>query len=199
LRLLNGMRRRQLYYAVGAAVIAGGGSAAWRYFTRFPPDTTPEGCYLRIAYAIAKGRPVETFSYLEEDAQHAVWTIHIYARKAYEAIAGAYPEAERAKEIGRYEPLASAADGAELWARLAAARGFLGRLRRDLSGITALETNGERATIVTARGTRYSFRRRPNGIWGLTLFTAELVAEADRLARDTATIEQAAADYRRGN
>jgi hypothetical protein len=59
-----------------------------------------------------------------------------------------------------------------------------------------VETRGERATVETARGTRYPFRRRPeNGIWGLTLFTATLAAEAERAARDFALIERAADDY----
>jgi hypothetical protein len=51
---------------------------------------------------------------------------------------------------------------------------------------------------VTARGTRDGFRRRENGIWGLTLFTADLVAEAERAARDAEVVEKAAADYERG-
>ncbi len=58
-----------------------------------------------------------------------------------------------------------------------------------------METSGERATIETARGTRYGFRRRPNGIWGLTLFTAELLAEAERAARDAEVVDKAAGDY----
>jgi hypothetical protein len=56
---------------------------------------------------------------------------------------------------------------------------------------------GDRATVETARGTRYPFRRRENGIWGLTLFSATLVAEAEKAARDAAMIEKAAADYER--
>ena len=52
-------------------------------------------------------------------------------------------------------------------------------------------------TVETVRGTRYPFRRRPNGIWGLTLFTATLVAEAEKAARDAKLIDKAAADYER--
>jgi hypothetical protein len=193
------MNRRRLLMLAGGALVAGGGLVLLGMLTRFPPDTTPEGAYLRIAYAVTHGTPEASFAYLEEDAQHAVWTIHIYARKARDAIAASYPEPERSKELARYEPFAAAADGAALWALLSESRGYLGRLRRDLSGIASSEIAGERATIVTARGSRYSFRRRPNQIWGLTLFTAELMAEAERLARDTVTIEQAAADYRRGD
>jgi len=47
-----------------------------------------------------------------------------------------------------------------------------------------VDTQGERASVVTARGTRYAFRRRENGMWGLTLFTADLVAESERASRD---------------
>ena len=50
---------------------------------------------------------------------------------------------------------------------------------------------------MTSRGTRYSFRRRDNGIWGLTMFTAEMVAEKDKAARDLAVVESAADDYAR--
>ena len=71
------------------------------------------------------------------------------------------------------------------------------RLRRDMSGIAKVETDGERATVETVRGTRYPFRRRDNGIWGLTLFTPVLVAQAERAARDAGRVEQGAADYRR--
>ncbi|MGH7293339.1 MAG: hypothetical protein ACRELB_00325, partial [Polyangiaceae bacterium] len=71
------------------------------------------------------------------------------------------------------------------------------RLERDLSGEVHVEVVGDRATVITARGTRYPFRRRDNGIWGLTIFTAELVAEAERAARDLEVVEHAAADYDR--
>jgi len=77
-------------------------------------------------------------------------------------------------------------------------RGWAGKLRRDLSGVAKLEIVGGRATIETARGTRYGLRRRENGIWGLTLFTADLLAEAERAARDADVVEKAAADYDRG-
>jgi hypothetical protein len=70
------------------------------------------------------------------------------------------------------------------------------RLRRDLSGVASVEVQGERATVETSRKTRYAFRRRENGIWGLTLFTAALRAEAQAAARDFSVVERAAADYR---
>ena len=71
----------------------------------------------------------------------------------------------------------------------------MGRLERDLSGASHVDVQGDRATVVTARGTRYSFRKRENGIWGLTLFTAELLAEAERATHDLAIVEAAANDY----
>jgi hypothetical protein len=80
---------------------------------------------------------------------------------------------------------------------MARERGFLARLRRDLSGAVRVDVEGERASVVTARGTRYAFRRRENGIWGMTLFTAELSAEAERAARDLSVVTAAADDYDR--
>ena len=56
---------------------------------------------------------------------------------------------------------------------------------------------GDRATLETARGTRYAFRKRENGVWGLTAFTAELVAEAEKAARDAEIVTKAADDYAR--
>ncbi len=187
-------RIKLLLVAVVALVIAA--AAVWQLL-RFPPDTTPEGAYMRIAFAISRGEPEGCFAYLEEDAQHATFTISDFARKASARIREAYPEPARAEALARYQPLASAADAAALWAQLADERGWIRRLRRDLSGVSAVEVARERATVVTARGTRYPFRRRPNGIWGLTSFTAELVSEAEHLVRDWELIQRAANDYQR--
>jgi hypothetical protein len=60
-----------------------------------------------------------------------------------------------------------------------------------------VEIEGERASVVTAQGTRWPFRRRENGIWGLTVFTAELVTEAEKATRDLEVVTAAAADYDR--
>lgn len=164
--------------------------------SRFPPEDVPEGAYLRIATAIERGALADAFPYLEEEAQVACYTIRDYARLAAGAIAADYPEPERARELPGYQRLAEAGEPPGVWVRIAEDRGWLGRLRRDLSGIASVEIVGERATIVTARGTRYPFRRRPNGIWGLTMFTAQLDAEARRLARDWDLVNKAARDYR---
>jgi hypothetical protein len=191
-------RRRAVVLGAGAA-LGLAGVIAFRRLTRFPPDTTPEGAYLRIAVAIGEGRPRDTFAYLEDQAQHAAYSLRDYRKKASERIAASYPEPERTQLLDAYRAHATAPDGADVWLDIAERRGFITRLRRDLSGAVKIEVSGERATIETARGTRYGFRRRENGIWGLSLFTAELLAEAERAARDAEVVERAAADYARGN
>jgi hypothetical protein len=163
----------------------------------FPKDTTPEGAYARIVIAISEGRPRDCFAYLETQAQWASYTIRDYRSQAAARIAKAYPEPERSAELATYRKQADAADGADVWLSLAESRGFIARLRKDLSGIERIETTGERATIQTARGTRYAFRRRENGIWGLTMFTAELLAESEKAARDLEMVKRAADDYER--
>lgn len=190
-------RRQTISLLTAAAIAAGGGYAFWAA-SRFPPDNTPEGAYLRIAFNLSHGDARTCFHYLEDPAQHAAYSIRDYRRKASERISQAYPEPERARLLDAYRTHASAEDGADVWVDIANKKGFVTRLRRDLSGIAKVEINGERATIETARGTRYGFRRRPNGMWGLTLFTAELVAESERAARDWDVVERAAKDYERG-
>lgn len=187
-------KRRIAIAALVVLAFAGLGRALYR---PFPSDRTPEGAYVRIARAVAEDRPEDMFPYLEEDARWSAYTIRDARKKAYERARAAYPEPERSQLLGALEPDAHAADGANVFARLARERGWIGRLRKDLSGALSTEISGERATVVTARGTRYSFRVRDNGIWGLTLFTAEMVAESEKASRDLAMIEAAAADYER--
>ncbi len=164
---------------------------------RFPKDTTPEGAYARIVLAVTRGEPRECFAYLETQAQWAAYTIRDYRSRAAARIAHTYPEPERTAMLATYRREAEAADGADVWLALAESRGWIARLRRDLSGLQRVETSGERATVATAHGTRYPFRRRENGIWGLTMFTAELVAEAEKASRDLEMVNRAAADYER--
>jgi hypothetical protein len=164
---------------------------------RYPKDTTPEGAYLRIANSISHGDPRTVFAYLEDEAQHAGYTIRDYRKKASERIAVSYPEPERSKLLTQYRAHAEAADGVDIWVEMSARLGWIARLRRDLSGIARVEIAGDRATVETARGTRYAFRRRDNGIWGLTMFTGDLMAEAERAARDGDVVERAALDYDR--
>lgn len=194
----EGGSSRRWFLGLGLAAALGvAGWAGWKRVARFPPDTEPEGAYLRIALAVAEGRPRDCFSYLEDQAQHAAYSIRDYRKRASDRVAAAYPEPERSRLLAAYSKHASAPDGADVWVDMAERRGWIGRLRRDLSGVAKVEQSGERVTIETVRGTRYGFRRRPNGIWGLTMFTGDLMAEAERAARDAEVVEKAAADYER--
>ncbi len=163
----------------------------------FPPETTPEGAYARIAYAVAQRHPGDAFAYLETDAQWAAYSVRDMRRKACDRVRASYPPDERARPLEAWHAEGDAPDGADVFVLLADRRGWIPRLERDLSGVDHVEVAGERATVVTSRGTRYPFRRRENGIWGLTIFTAELAAEAERAARDLEVVERTAADYDR--
>jgi hypothetical protein len=190
------MRRRS---AIALGITATlGGFYGWNYL-RYPTDTTPEGAYLRIANSLSRGDPRSNFAYLEDQAQHGCFTIRDYRKRASDRITQSYPEPERSRLLTQYKAHAEAADGADIWVEMAMRLGWVARLRRDLSGIAGVEVAGDRATIETARRTRYAFRRRDNGIWGLTMFTAELLAEAERAARDWDVVERAARDYDRAH
>ncbi len=192
------MAKHKATTLIGGALLAALAGALLIYWVvRFPPDTTPEGAYMRIAHAVSRGKPDDCFAYLEEEAQHGAISIADYASQINKRIEQSYPEPERSEALARYAGMASSERGAGTWALLADQRGWIGRLRRDLSGVESVEIVGERATIVTSRGTRYPFRRRPNGIWGLTIFTVELTTESERLARDWTSIQAAAKDYQR--
>jgi hypothetical protein len=173
------------------------GFVAYVFVPRYPSDRTPQGAYLRVAKAVNLGRPAEFFAYIETPAQHAAYTIRDYRKKSRDRVLETFPEPERTRVAEQYRAEAETPDGPELFALYADRRGFVKTLRRDLSGIAKVEVSGERATVETARGTRYPFRRRENGIWGLTSFTAVLVAEAEKAARDFEMIDQAATDYAR--
>jgi hypothetical protein len=190
--------RRALLAGAAVSLVLAGGWAAWQRAARFPPDTSPEGAYLRVAVNITEGKVRDCFAYLEDEAQHAAYSIRDYRKTESDRIAAAYPEPERTRLLDAYRADATAPDGADVWLAMAQRRGWVGRLRRDLSGVAKVERIGERATIETARGTRYGFRKRENGIWGLTIFTAELLAEAERAARDAEVVDKAARDYQRG-
>jgi hypothetical protein len=163
----------------------------------FPSDHTPEGAYLRIAKSVGEDQLREVFPYLETDAQWASYSIRDARAKAVARVTASYPEPQRAELVTAYAPLATLPDGADVFALFAREKGWTTRLRRDLSGVAHVDVEGERATVVTSRGTRYPFRRRDNGIWGLTLFTAQLMAESERAARDLAVVSAAADDYDR--
>jgi hypothetical protein len=188
-------RRRWLLVLVGLGLLVAA-RVVYAYVS-FPSDRTPQGAYLRVAIAVNRGRAEDFFAYTETRAQHAAYTIRDYRKKARERVLAAYPEPERSRLAQEYAAEANAPDGADIFALYAKRYGWMARLRRDLSGIKKIETAGDRATVETAHGTRYPFRRRENGIWGLTLFTPMLDAEAERAARDYSVIEKAAADYAR--
>lgn len=163
----------------------------------FPRDTTPEGAYLRVVRAVNEAKPDGLFAYTEEAAQHACFTIRDYRKKAIAEASGRYPAEEFDKLRAAYEPYARAEHGRDVFALIASEQGWMSQLRADVSGIAKIEQEGPRATIITVKGTRYSMRRRPGGIWGLTAFTATLVDEAERAARDLEQVEKAAADFER--
>ncbi len=171
---------------------------AFAFHKPFPSDKTPEGAYARIAKALAEQHARDVFPYLEQDAEDAAFSIRDMRKASCDAIERSYPAgAERDALLATYEPDAKTKDGPDELLLLDARHGFFARLRKDLSGAKSVEVSGERATVTTARGTRYSFRRRPNGIWGLTLFSAEMLADSERAARDLASVRASAEDYAR--
>lgn len=163
----------------------------------FPPDTTPQGAYMRVARSVGEDDPRAFFAYLETEAQWACFTIHDMRAKASKRVESSYPEPQRTEMLAQYKEMADAADGSFVFALVYRERGWAKRLRRDLSGVANVDTEGDRASVVTAQGTRYPFRRRDNGIWGLTLFTAELLVDAEKATRDLKVVSAAADDYDR--
>jgi hypothetical protein len=163
----------------------------------YASDHTPEGAYMRIAQSLAEDHVEGVFPYLETEAQWACFSIGDLRRKTLARVDANYPDAEKKKLEASFSGEAHAGDGPGVFAWMARDRGWLTRLRRDLSGVARVEVNGERASVVTARGTRYPFRVRDNGIWGLTIFTADLVAESEHASRDFAVVNAAADDYAR--
>lgn len=173
-----------------AAVIAVRGT-----YRPFPAEDTPEGAYLRIAHGVTEDHVEASFPFLENEAQWASYTVRDNRKRSLELVRRSYPANEREPLEKAWGPFASAPDGADVFVLFAKERGWDRRLRRDLSGVASIDVQGERASVVTVRGTRYPFRKRPNGIWGLTIFTADLLAEAEKSTRDLAVVEKAAADY----
>ncbi len=189
-------RRRALLLFTGIGVVTLGGGFGWAWL-RYPRDTTPEGAYLRVMSAVNRDAPEAFFAYTETRAQHACFTIGRYRREARDLVLASYPEPERTSLGEEYRAEAEARDGSGVFAHLARKHGWVDYLRRDLSGVARVEVSGERATVETVRGTRYPFRRRENGIWGLTLFTASLEETAVRAARDADIVRRGAGDHDR--
>ncbi len=148
-----------------------------------------------MCVALADDRPEDLFAYLEDEAQWAVHTLRKEHQTALGAARKAYP-ADALKPLeAELGADAASKDAPEVFVRIAKARGWLTRLRKDLSGLARVERDGDRATLVTARGNRIPVKRRTVGIWGLTMFTAELLVEAEKATRDRVRIEEAAKDY----
>ncbi len=191
------LTRRKVLIMAGAVVVPAAAFAA--LYRPFPSDRTPEGAYMRIARGVARDDPKSFFAYLETEAQWACYTIRDFRRKARDRVAATYPEPQRSELLEAYGPYADCPDGSDVFALVYRARGWARRLRKDLSGPAQIDIDpaGERASVVTVRGTRWPFRKRDNGIWGLTVFTAELVAESEKAMRDFAVVDSAAADYER--
>jgi hypothetical protein len=179
----------------GAAAVGLSGGVAVLSWRRYPSDRTPTGAYFRVVTAVNRADDQAVFPYLETAAQHAAFTIHNYFSQSQARIQQAYPEALRAAALARLPALEGVEAGPGVFAWYAQKLGWIDRLRQDLSGIRQVIEEGDRATVETVRGTRYAFRKRDNGMWGLTLFTARLVADAEKLARDYAVIDAAARDY----
>lgn len=171
----------------------------WSLFAkfRFPSEKTPEGAYLRLVVAFGPGKVRDAFPYLEDEAQAALYTIHEYRKKSLEKVRAVFKEPERSRWEAEYRQQGDAPDPESLWVVMAAERGWDRRMRKDLSGIATIERKDRRVTVETARGTRYPFRLGDNGIWGLTLFTADLVDLKQRAARDYQLVEKASEDYER--
>jgi hypothetical protein len=190
--------RRKLLALATAAVLVPAGAFALTY-RPFPSDRTPEGAYMRIARAVAADDPRGFFAYLETEAQWACYTLRDVRQKARVRVLASYPEPQRSELALAYAPFADAPDGSDVFAHVYRSRGWARRLRKDLSGVERVDMDpaSDRASVVTVHATRWPFRRRDNGIWGITIFTAELVAEAEKATRDLAVVESAAADYDR--
>jgi hypothetical protein len=191
-----GLTRRQ-WLGLAATAGLGWGGLHLAFRRQFASDQTPEGAYLRIAQAMAKDDPKQLFAYLEDEAQWASYTIRDVRRRARDRIAASYPEPQRAELLAQHEAVAAAPDGSDAFVALLVQRGWSKRLRKDLSGVERVEASGDRASVVTVRGTRWPFRRRKNGIWGLTVFSAELLAESEKATRDLDVVTAAADDYDR--
>lgn len=185
--------RRSIVLAL-AAIPLGAYIYTW---ATYPSDRTPKGAYLRVVRAVNETDPAAFFAYIEEAAQHACYSIRDYRKKGLQIIRNDFPPEKRSDLEQSYEKFATAPDGADVFARLAKEYGWLDQLRKDMSAVASVEVVGPRATVETVKGTRYAFRRRPNGIWGLTAFTPTLVEESEKAARDYKLLLKAAEDYRR--
>lgn len=186
---------RRTVLALGVGTIAAIGVGYKVIHRPFPTDRTPEGAYMRIARAVTEDDPRAFFAYLEQEAQWACFTLREMRMRARALVVASYPSPQREELSASYAPFAEAADGSDVFAHLYRTRGWARRLRKDLSGAARVDHDADRASVVTVHNTRWPFRRRENGIWGITIFTAELLADAEKATRDLAVVEAAAKDY----
>ena len=128
------VRRPLVVLALAVTLLVAAGSSRVTH-RPFPPDTTPEGAYARIALAIAERHPERAFAYLETEAQWAAFTLHDARKQAFERARSSYPPEERERVLMMWQPMAQTPDGAGAFAELAAQRGWIARLERDLSGV----------------------------------------------------------------
>lgn len=191
------MARRWVLLGLAALVVALGALLAVRAFSALPPETAPEGAYVRVAERIARGDERSVFELLDDRAKDACSRLWRARREASNLVDGVYPEPERGRLLELWRPLASGESAADAWDVLSARRGWVSTLRKDLSGVVKVSVEGDSASIETARGARYPFAKRADGTWGLALFTADLVDDAWRAERDLEVIQRAAADYAR--
>ncbi|MBX3234233.1 MAG: hypothetical protein KIT84_04050 [Labilithrix sp.] len=180
---------------IGGAAIAVIGAGFVLFYRPYPPDTTPEGAYMRVARHVGDDDPRAFFSYIEQEAIWACYTLRDVRKKARDLVLASYPAPQRDELAQAYAPFAEAPDGADVFAHLYRTRGWGRRLRKDLSGVAHVDRDGDRASVVTVKNTRWPFKRRDNGIWGIMIFTAELLADAEKASRDLAVVEAAAKDY----
>lgn len=204
---MSSVTRRSILVALAVLAAAAVVFVTLGLLASAPPETQPEGAYVRVAERISAGDARSVFDLLDDDAKSACERLWRARREASMLVESTYPEpradrpldgsAERARLLEAYRPIADAEDASSVWVVLAKQRGWVTLLRRDLSGVKRVDLDGDAASIQTARGTRYPFAKRANGTWGLALFTAELAGDAWRAERDLEVIRSASADYAR--
>jgi len=188
---------RRKFMALGGGSVAAIAAGFLIIHRPYPPDTKPEGAYMRIAKSVTQDEPKSFFAYLETEAQWACYTLRDMRKKSRDLVRASYPEPQKTELADAYTPFADAPDGSDVFAYVYRTRNWARRLRKDLSGVDHVDMEGERASVITVGGTRWPFRRRDNGIWGITIFTAELLADAEKATRDLSVVEAAAKNYNR--
>lgn len=152
-----------------AFVLAGGCEAA-------PPPSRddPRGALARLGPCVDRGDAECLFRELDRDSRWSVETIHRTLVEALVLVERSYPEPSRATALGFWSEAARAATGAECFAVLAAAQGWLDPVATGLGAAVELrETAPHAAEVITTRGARFPFARH-DGEWGLSLWAAEL-------------------------